>query len=303
MSQQLFIGVDGGATKTIVRVEDEHGVLLGQGRGGPANIRISITETWQSIYSTLEKILQSLGIILQSKHYHFHVGMGLAGCEVQEAYHAFLNHAHGFQTLVVSSDSHTACLGAHGGKDGAIIVVGTGMVGFQLQSKQSLKIGGWGFPHDDEGGGAWIGLNAMMRTLKWLDKRMPPSELTKAIFAYFTEDFNQLVTWANQANSTAFAELAPIVIECASNGDASAITILQQAAYVLDEVGRALLSAQSETKPLPCSLVGGIAPFIEPYLGENLRSRLTPCQATPDKGAILLVRDSLSSAPSKQGIL
>lgn len=294
MTQELYVGVDGGATKVIVRVEDERGMLLGKEQGGPANIRISVTNAWQSIHSTLEKILQPLGISLTSKQYHFHVGMGLAGCELYEAYQRFLNRAHPFKTLIISSDAHTACLGAHGGSDGAIIVVGTGMVGFQIQKQQSTKISGWGFPHDDEGGGAWIGLNAVMLTFKWLDKRLPESSLTKAIYAYFTEDFNHLITWANQANSTTFAELAPIVIQCANEGDVFAIEILQKAARAIDEVGNALFASQSDAQLLPCSLVGGIAPFIQPYLGDKLRSRLTPCQQTPDAGAIILVRRYLA---------
>ena len=51
MKQHLFIGVDGGATKSIVRVEDETGRLLGKEIGGPANIRLSVDQSWQSIHS------------------------------------------------------------------------------------------------------------------------------------------------------------------------------------------------------------------------------------------------------------
>ena len=75
-------------------------------------------------------------------------------------------------------------------------------MGFQIESKRMTKVGGWGFPHDDEGGGAWLGLHAVKITLKWLDRRLPESGLARAIYAYFAEDQQQLVTWANQANST-----------------------------------------------------------------------------------------------------
>lgn len=290
MTRSLFIGVDGGATKCIVRVEDEAGQLLGREISGPANIRLSAAQAWQSINSALEKILHPLSITLNDD-YRWHVGMGLAGCEVASAYEEFLAQPHGFETLVITSDAHTACLGAHGGKDGAIVIIGTGVVGFQVESGQTVKVGGWGFPHDDEGGGAWIGLQAVGLTLQALDGRSPISTLAQAIYANFDDDLDKFVTWANQANSTAFAELAPIVIKQAQAGDAAAVGIMQKAAAAINQVAHAL-DFQSEQK---CCLIGGIAPFIEPLLNAEFRARILPCQLPPDAGAILLVRDYLQN--------
>lgn len=294
MTQHFYIGVDGGATKTIVRVEDSNGKLLGSEVNGPANIRISVDQAWQSIYAALEKILHPLAIFPNEKRHCFHAGMGLAGCEMLEAYQTFLNQSHPFDTLIVSSDSHTACIGAHGGQDGAIIIAGTGVVGFQLQKGKSTKVSGWGFPQDDEGGGAWLGLNAVKICLQWIDGRRPVSGLAKAVYAYFDENLDRLVSWTSKAYSTLYAELAPLVIQQSKVGDTEAIALLQQAAFVLTQIGHALHMAQHEqTQALPCSLVGSIAPFLEPYLDANLRVRLRPCQFTPDAGAVLLVQHYL----------
>jgi glucosamine kinase len=299
MTHSLFIGVDGGATKCIVRVEDEAGNLLGREVTGPANIRISAAQAWQSIHSGLEKILNPLAMTLGNTHYHWHAGMGLAGCEVPEAYNAFLEQPHTFETLVISSDAHTACMGAHSGRDGAIIIVGTGVVGFQVESGQTTKVGGWGFPHDDEGGGAWLGLEAVKLTLRALDGRMQTFGLANSIYAHFGEDLDRFVTWANQANSTAFAELAPIVIQLCQAGDPIAISIMQESAQAINRIGAALEAAQSEqAEPLPCSLLGGIAQFVEPFLAAQLRARISPCHLTPDAGAVLMVRDYLANGHS-----
>jgi glucosamine kinase len=294
LTQHLFIGVDGGATKSIIRLEDESGVLLGKEISGPANIRLSAKESWDSIHSALNQISHSLSIDLNNKRYILHAGMGLAGSEMKEAYHSFVNQAHPFTTLVVSSDSHTACLGAHAGDDGAIIIAGTGVVGYQREAGREIKVGGWGFPHDDEGGGAWMGLEAVKLTLKWLDGRAAETHLAKTIYAYFKEDKSQLLRWANLANSTAFAVLAPIVIQQSQQGDVDAIAILKQAARAIDSISDALHARQcDQERVLPCALVGGVTTFLEPYLQASLRSRLTHCQATPDVGAIMLVRDFL----------
>lgn len=300
MKQSLFIGVDGGATKCTVRVEDAEGHLLGIETSGPANIRISVTQAWQSINTALEKILNSHGMILTDKKYHWHAGMGLAGCEIHSAYENFLEQPHHFETLVISSDAHTACLGAHGGDDGAIIIVGTGVVGFQVEAGQTTKIGGWGFPHDDQGGGAWLGLEAVKITLQCLDGRLPISNLALAVYAHFANDFDRLITWANQANSTAFAELAPLVVEQCHAADPAAIHIMKEAAQEINRIALALQASQhNATKKLSCSLVGGIAPFLEPYLDKQLRDSISLCQSTPDAGAVMLVRNYLTEAKAQ----
>lgn len=293
--RNIIIGVDGGATKSTLRVEDEQGNLLGCIQGGPANIRVSVEETWHSIRSALMTLLAPLGISLNNPNAHLHAGMGLAGCEVEVAYQAFIKTAHPFATLVVSSDAHVACLGAHLGQDGAIIVAGTGTVGYQIQNDQHQQVGGWGFPHDDEGGGAWLGLQATKQCLHYLDGRAPSSELVRAICQHFANDRKRLVNWANQANSAAFATLAPIVIQQSLAKDPDAIELLKQAAVFIECIGRALESAQIPTSaPLPCALIGGIAPFLEPFLGASLCARLRPCLESPEVGALLLVRQVLN---------
>lgn len=290
MKQTFFVGVDGGATKCIVRVEDAQGQLVGRECSGPANIRISVEQAWQSIEAALEKILRPKSISYQQGHL-FHAGMGLAGCEVINAYQSFLHHAHPFQTLVVTSDAHTACLGAHSGKAGAIIIAGTGVVGFQSEETTTAKVGGWGFPHDDDGGGAWLGLQAVRLTVQWQDGRLPASALAQAVYQRFHQDDHHLVAWANQANSTAFAELAPLVIQAAQTGDAAAVQLMLQAAKAIESISEALLAKQAEVRePLPCSLIGGIAEFIQPYLSETLRARLHAAAFTPDSGAIFLIK-------------
>lgn len=293
MYKDLFIGVDGGASKCVVRVEDANGHLLGQTTSGSANIRISVSQTWESINLALEKILQTLKIEPQDK-IHFHGGMGLAGCEMPEAYQSFLNYPHPFKTLIVSTDSHTACLGAHGGQDGAIIIIGTGVVGFQIEEGVSSKVGGWGFPSDDEGGGAWLGLEAVKHTLQWYDGRTVSSGVSQAVFDHFNRDIDQLVSWSNLATSTAFASLAPLVIEQSQFGDQVAIQLLKEAALAINKVASALLKKQTRhQQPLPCALVGGVAPFLTPFLEPALSERLYPCQAAPDMGAMMLLRNYL----------
>lgn len=291
MAQDIYIGVDGGATKCKVRVEDQAGNLLGQAVGGPANIRLSVDATWQSIFQTIELALQAQAISLSDKRYRFYAGLGLAGCEVQEARDAFLNTPHPFATMHLISDAHVACVGAHAGYDGAIIIIGTGVIGYQVENSQGSKVGGWGFPHDDMGGGAWLGLEAARLTFQWLDKRIEKTPLLTDIFAYFDNDLNRFVTWANRATSSEFARLAPLVINHSQQEEVLAVKLMKNAAQAVDRIGATLEKTQhNKNVVLPCSLFGGIAPFIEPWLSASLRERLVSRQGDAITGAILLAR-------------
>lgn len=296
--KDIFIGVDGGGTKTKVRVENGTGELLGQAMSGPANIRLSGEVAWQSIYHALEEVFKPHGISLQDQQqFRFHAAMGLAGCEQKESYNEFIQRVHPFASLKVVSDAHIACVGAHKGKEGAIIIVGTGAVGYQIQAGKGVKVSGWGFPHDDEGGGAWLGLEAVRLTLQWLDHRTEKSPLVEDIYGFFNHDLDHLVAWANKANSTEFARLAPLVINHSQQEEIAAVRLIKKAAHAIDRIGSALVKLQLNKEiPLPCSLFGGIAPFIEPWLGEDLRSHLVARQSDATMGAILLLRQSVALA-------
>lgn len=289
MLEPVFVGVDGGATKSVLRLEDEAGNLLGQTLSGPASVRVSPDLAWHSINVALDKLLAPLALSRQQ----LHIGMGLAGCEVEEAYYSFINKNHHFKTLLVSSDSHIACLGAHRGQDGAIIIAGTGVVGYQIHKGEKKQVGGWGFPHDDEGGGAWLGMQAIRKTFKWLDGRETKSGLSQAVFAYFDHEPKKMISWANRANSTLFAELAPLVVEQSQQGDGVAEGLLKRAAEAIDHIAQALAQAEGMDRQVPYSLLGGMAPFIIPFLSDTLRKQLKPQANTPVVGAVYLIREHL----------
>ncbi|MDR3490931.1 MAG: BadF/BadG/BcrA/BcrD ATPase family protein [Gammaproteobacteria bacterium] len=290
--EDIYIGVDGGATKSKVRVEKSDGTLLGVAIGGPANItRMPVEKAWDAIYAALNEVLEPHNISLANKNYKFHIGLGLAGCELPDVRADYLNQSHSFTTIKLTSDAHVACLGAHNGADGEIIIIGTGVVGYQIQGDVDNRVSGWGFPHDDEGGGAWLGLEAARLTFQSLDHRITASPLLEDVFAFFENDLNQFVTWANRASSSEFGRLAPLVIKHSQQGDDLAIQLMKKAALAVDLVGSALMKTQKQkNKSLPCALFGGIAPFVEPWLSAELRARLVPRKGDANVGAILMIK-------------
>jgi glucosamine kinase len=290
--KSLYIGVDGGGTKSKVCIVDENHLIVGIGVSGPSNIRLSTDIAWKSIHEGIAKALHNTGISL--KDYHCHIGLGLAGIEVPADRMRFLSYSHSFETIVLESDAYAACLGAHDRKDGAIIIIGTGVNGFEVSQGEKIQVSGWGFPHDDLGGGAWIGLQAASLALQHHDGRLLPSPLLEAILAPYNGDFFEYVSFCNAAKSTEFATLAPLVTEYAEKKDPHAIAILKKAAQYIDAVNEALEKrSNSPCKPLPLCLFGGIVPFIQPYLGSAIHQRLVERNHDAAMGAVFMIEDAV----------
>jgi N-acetylglucosamine kinase-like BadF-type ATPase len=196
--RDILVGVDGGGTKTLVRIEDRDGRQLGHGQGGPANVQHSVEGSWRSILDAVGKALAQAGLSLDDRRHRLFCGAGLAGTEVVSAHDRFLATPHPFARLIVKSDGYISCLGAHDGRDGMVIAIGTGTIAFQIEDGREERAGGWGFPHGDEGGGAWLGLEAVRLTFHALDGRAESSPLTDAVFDRFDRDLNRLVSFATR---------------------------------------------------------------------------------------------------------
>lgn len=287
--ENLFIGVDGGGTKTEAVIQNAAGQTLGIGVGGPGNIRTSVPETWNSVRTAIDAAAASANINL--KDYEVHVGMGMAGTELSTAARDFLNTPHSFKTLVLDSDAHAACLGVHAGKDGAIIIVGTGVIGYLINHNQTYRTGGYGFPHSDEGGGAWLGLELFRHTFKAIDQRILWTPMLKHLFAQFNDDAQAFYDYANTSKPSDYAKFAPMVFQF-TDQDPLAKKLLITAAFEVDQIFAGLWQ-QSKVQDFPLALLGGIAPFIAPFTSKELQKNIVARKFDAPIGAIMLVKQYL----------
>jgi glucosamine kinase len=285
--KDVFIGIDGGGTKTKAIAEDINGIVLGRAKGGPANIRLSVEKAWHSILTTSQKALDESKIKLNNKKIRFHACFALAGTEIPQACQNFLKKKHPFTTIMLVSDAYAAAIGAHEGKDGAIIIIGTGVAGYSVIDQKGHQINGWGFPHADEGGGAYLGLKAIRLSLKWLDGRGKKTALLARIFQHFNNDLSKLIIWANRANSTDFASIAPFVIDYVKKKDKTAIYLIRQAAEEINLLATALTKDKPKIK---IALFGGIAPFVKPWLSKSLRAKIMLRKHGATDAAVYLIR-------------
>ena len=290
MKKDIYIGVDGGGTKTKVIIEDSVGHKIGEGVGGASNIRLSVTQAWDSINTAISQALKGTSLTLDNWDYRFNIGLGLAGVSIVEAKKDFLNTEHNFSNIILESDAYIACLGAHDGKDGSIVSVGTGVIGYSISLGKVNRVSGWGFPHADTGGGSWLGMEAVRITFRSIDGCIEPSELTESVFSHFNKNLAKFVAWANSANSTQFAELAPYVVKAAKKNDNNAISLLKKAAEETEMLAEALRKKSEDAQDLTCYLLGGLSPFIMPHINNKKKISLCPEGKSAAKGAIYLIR-------------
>ena len=191
-----------------------------------------------------------------------------------------------FQHTLITTDAHAACVGAHRGRDGGIVIAGTGSVGWAIIGGGQYRVGGWGLALSDEGSGAWLGREAMRRVLWAYDGRIAWTGLLTRLFEEFNRDPHAIVRWAATANPADFGRLAPVVVEHSARDDRSAIELVRQAAQQIDSLAMRLVSLGAEQ----IALVGGLAPFLEPRLARETRLHLVAPEADPLAGALQLAR-------------
>jgi glucosamine kinase len=281
---EVFLGVDGGGTGCRARVESASGEMLGQGLAGPATTRLGIDTAWASIMTAANAALTEAGLVARISSVH--AGIGLAGLGRIGALEALQQRAVCFASAVFANDGLAACLGAHGGADGAIVIAGTGSIGIGRVGTRELRVGGYGFPISDEGSGADLGLQAMRLALRAFDGRIEKTSLLAEVMHRFGDDPMRAVAWMDRASATDYATFAPMVMLHADQGDAAARRIVQSAAEQIDALVRALFDQGAPR----VALLGGMSSAIEPWLSPDVRRRLKPADGDAVSGALILAR-------------
>lgn len=287
---QFYLGVDGGGTGCRARLENETGNVLGQGLSGPATTRLGIDKAWESIARAFDAAISEAGLGAEELA-RTHAGVGLAGIGRQGALEALQAIQHPFSSILFMSDGKGACLGAHSGSDGAIVIAGTGSIGLGFVNGIDIRVGGYGFPISDEGSGAFLGLSAIQQALQAYDDRIERTPLLYEVMERFNQTPMDAVAWMDRATATEYASLAPMVMRHADQGDAAARRIVQAAAGHIDTIVRALFEKGAPR----VTLLGGLASPLEPWLAPDVRRRLKPADGDAVSGAIILARNMASA--------
>ena len=283
-----FLGIDGGGSKCRALLTDYEGNALGIGVGGPANPLHGFQKSLDSILDACHQALNQAG--LNSKELKNTIaGVGLAGVNLPALYQQMNDWQHPFQKMFLTTDLDIANIGAHGGEEGAVIIVGTGSCGFVSSKGRKNILGGHGFPIGDKASGAWMGLEAIKHTLLVMEHFEKESLLSKMVIEFFGVD-NALNLSEKVAgrSSRQFAKLAKIVFEASDKGDIFATSIVKEGAQYIESMSRKLLSESPER----LCMIGGLAPFILERLPKPVKQEFVEPLAQPENGAVLYARQS-----------
>jgi glucosamine kinase len=291
---ELFIGVDGGGTRCRVRIADAAGRVLGEAGGGPANIHLG-RGAWDNILAACREAARAASLA-EADLGRIHAGMGLAG--VISERHRIETEAlpHPFASLTVDSDAYAAWLGAHEGKDGAVLILGTGSCGLAVVNGVRHDVGGWGPEISDEASGMAIGREALRRALWAHDGLSSKSAFTREVLSRFNDRPELAAEWTKAALPSDYAEYAPLVFDHAERGDPIAARIVREAASHAERMIRRLCATEAER----VSLVGGVAERMQEWLAPEVRAWLVPPAKDALDGAILLAKQRAMAGAVQQ---
>lgn len=281
----LYIGIDAGGTHTRARLVSGDGRILGIGEGAAANTPQGLPQAFRAIEETCADARKQAGLT-DADSARIHAGLGIAGLNRKGVLQGLKDHIFPFATIAFASDAAIANLGAHAGEDGAIVIVGTGSVGFGRVGDRIFTLGGYGFPVSDEGSGAELGLRAIRRALWARDGRIEHSPMTREVLEHFHGSAGEIVDWTAQATPADYGAFAPLVLDHAIAGDETAELIVQGSARRVDSMIRTLF----ELGAPHCCLMGGIATRMRDWLAATVRARLREPLGDALDGAILLAR-------------
>lgn len=279
------LGVDGGGTGCRARLVDGDGRVLGEGRAGPANLSLGVELAREAVLQAAVRALSEAGLGEEALH-RTHAGLGLAAGNVAKLRLAFEGLPLPFASAAIRSDAETACLGAHGGKDGAILILGTGSQGVLHRAGCFQTVGGWGFALSDAGSGAIMGRAAVRRAFAAHEGVEPASAFTAAVLSHFGDDRQAMLEWAAAARPREWGEFAPMAFEHAARGDAVALELVRRGAREAEQMMGRLVELGARR----LCLMGGLAQPIRPYLSERFTALLSPAEGDALDGALLAAR-------------
>jgi glucosamine kinase len=284
-TRTLLLGVDGGGTRCRALLCSASGERLAEASAGPANIRFGVKSSFASVLQATTQCLAEAS--LSPRDFGRIVAcLALAGASEPSYLAVAQAYKHPFRKAVFVTDAQAACVGAHGGRDGGIIIVGTGSGGWAEVNGRHYRVGGWGWPISDEGSGAWLGSEALRRTLWAYDGRIPWTGLLTSLFVKFQSDPHAIVRWMTGAAPRDYGSFAPAIIEHAKGNDPIAIELMQLAAGHIDALASRLVAFGTER----IALAGGLATYVEPWLSEMTRQHLVAPLGSALDGALQLAK-------------
>lgn len=300
---KFYAGVDGGGTKTRAIIIKENGEIIGIGNSGPSNFNdIGIDKAISHINTALKKATQENEFNLNRLNSIF---LGLGGVLTKNdkilVKDNLLNYYDKKVDFYIENDTRISLAGGLAGKEGIVLIVGTGSICYgRTIENNEWQTGGWGPKIDDVGSGYYLGIEALKALVRSKDGRLEETKLTDSIYNKLNiSNINQIIRvlyYNNTFNRTKIASLSKLVVKHAINGDEIACNILDKATDELTLLVETVVDKLGyKTKEIPLTVTGGLAhshPIFEKLLYKKIQESIPNCKIidpimSPLKGAAL----------------
>ncbi len=316
MSGPLFLGVDGGGTKTQFVLVDGNGSLVAAHQGPTSyHLQVGIEGVRRVLAEGIAALFRQAGVSGGDIAYAF-FGVPAHGedSEAQVLLDAMPEPLLGHRRYRCGNDMVCAWAGSLAGADGINIVAGTGSIGYGERRGKAARAGGWGEIFSDEGSAYWIAVRGLNLFTRMSDGRLPEGPLYSIFREAFglSIDLDLCAKVMNAHTRDSIAALSQLVARAAREGDGLASRVFDDAARelvaIVEAVRQALEFQLSES--IPVSYSGGVFnagtlmldPFRRQLEAHSRAYRLTPPLVTPAAGAVIYAAKLAGQPFSAQAI-
>ena len=300
----IFLGIDGGATKTTCVVGDETSVLATATTGSCSVIRVGEEKAREALHEAVRKAC-SLASVTPEQLAGACVGAtGTARPQIAEKVTRLMSEVVRCRVQVVG-DMVVALQAAFGQGPGVITIAGSGSIAFGRSEKgETLRAGGWGFQISDEGSGYWVGRTAIGRALRARDEGEQPMVLAEVMKIWQVNSPEELIQVANASPPPDFAAVFAIVVSAADAGDVLARTVLSAAGSELAGVAQLVAGRLvPKTGSVPMAMAGSVfrqSALVRQVFYNGVRSEfpqavMNPTVIEPVRGALELARQGVKT--------
>jgi N-acetylglucosamine kinase-like BadF-type ATPase len=281
-----YLGIDGGGTKTVFLLADAELRELDRTESGPSNWISAGNEAIVSIKDGISRL----------KHKPDIVCAGFAGAgrsESRAVYTRALQEALPDARIIVESDAFIAYIGAIGTGPGALLIAGTGSIAIgRSRNGKMVRVGGWGPQFGDEGGGFWIGREAVRAALALADRQEKNGFLDAVTSTLgLASIYDVVLAWqSGQVGVRQVAALFPEVTRFYPADPAGRI-LTEAALHLRNLAESAVRLVDSEGCTL--SLSGSVARH--PVIRNLIGLKFTEPVHAPERGAVMWAREEMTS--------
>jgi len=301
----LFVGIDGGGSKTSCVVGNETSIL-GSGISGPSNlVRVGEQRAREAIAAAINQACSGAGV--NPSHIQ-RTCIGVAGGARQETENVVRRILSEIVAgeIEIAGDMVIAMEAASGGGPGVVVIAGTGSIAYGRNAAgQTARAGGWGFAISDEGSAHWIGQTVVAAIMRACDEGQPPALLNSMMRAWQLETREQMIMAANATPTPDFAGLLSAIVSAAESEDPIAHDVLAQAGAELATLAKIVIARLfRQNEEVRVAMSGGVfrnAALVRRVFYNNLRLTCAHALVSEDvvdavKGALELARKGAMAA-------